>query len=299
MIGSSLIKFQGFSTSHHIRAMVRSPLEDLEKHGNVDYLVGDLNTPKACAEFIDGLDVIIHLAGSSVPLRANRSLADDLSGDLVGTLNLLHAIRDTAGCPHFVFASSGGTVYGTSSNCKPWHEQDRCNPCNPYGIHKLTAEHYIRYMVQEKKITACILRLANAYGVSLPPERMQGFIGVALHQLQHNKPIPIIGNPKNTRDYVHIDDVCDIMMRAISPFEGFDIVNVASGTGTSIQEIIKILEELLNRNIITETFSNDSCHPSLLDWNVLDISHSLKRYGWKANVTLREGMKRMIQIAKL
>ena len=124
------------------------------------------------------------------------------------TLTLIEALRATGNRAHVVFASSGGAVYGDAANRRPFREDDACRPQTSYGIQKLTAEHYLRMASEHGWLTATTLRVANPYGVLLPPERRQGFIGTAVAQIRAGDPVRVFGNPANVRDYVHIADVC-------------------------------------------------------------------------------------------
>src|SRR5437667_5274302 len=147
----------------------------------VSWTQGDLHQIADCADFVRGLDVVIHLAHTNTPLTSNKSLPSDAAANLVPTLNLIEAIRASGTCPHVIFASSGGGVYAPSTDRRPLREDDPCVPSTSYGIQKIAAELYFRMAAANGWLTASILRISNPYGALLPTQRTQGFIGVAVN----------------------------------------------------------------------------------------------------------------------
>ena len=129
-----------------------------------------------------------------------------------------------------MYFSSGGAVYAPKHDRVRYRETDVCAPLSSYGIQKLAAEHYLRLAAFRGLLTATVLRVGNAYGTLLPQHRMQGLIGVAINCVVHNRPVRVFGNPANVRDYIHLDELCNLAERVARPVEEFSIVNVGSGT---------------------------------------------------------------------
>ena len=197
------------SGGHDVRTLTRTLRPgDRGSHPGVTWIQGDLSSPPDVAALLEGVQAVVHLAWTNTPLTSNAHLPSDASANLLPTLTLLEAIRLSGEQTHVVFSSSGGAVYGVSSQERPFLESDPCQPQSSYGIQKLAIEQYLRMGADHGWFTSTALRIGNPYGVPLPPERLQGFIGTAVAQLRAGSPVRVFGNPANVRDYVHVDDVC-------------------------------------------------------------------------------------------
>jgi UDP-glucose 4-epimerase len=276
----------------HIRCLVRQPRA--HPYGDsVQHFCGDLLSDADCAEFVDGLDAVVHLAQSNSPAASDRHWPSDCSANLLTTLNLLDAIRSTGNPTRFVFASSGGAIYGDHPGTGEYHEDLPCNPLSPYGIQKFTIEHYLRLGVAQGWLAASALRISNAYGAALPPERRQGLIGVAVARHRESKPIDIFGSIDTVRDYIHIDDVATAFLAALEIPSGFCALNVASAEGHSVADILQMLEDVSGRKVETCQSDFGSRQFSLTPRIVLSNRLAAERLGWSPRVPLREGIERL------
>jgi UDP-glucose 4-epimerase len=212
---------------------------------------------------------------------------------MIPTLTLLEAVRGARTRPHLVFASSGGTVYGTGTGRRPLRENDNCLPQSSYGIQKLAAEHYLRVAAEHGWLTAMVLRIGNPYGVLLPPERLQGLIGTAVSQLRARLPIRVFGNLANVRDYVHLTDTCRAFELALERREPFDVVNIGSGEAFSVADILGLIEDLEGAPVDVELERRAAAH-DLPSWVVLDIRKARRTLGWSPEITLRDGLSLLL-----
>jgi len=144
----------------------------------------------------------------------------------------------------YIYLSSGGTVYG---ECEfPAKESDTPKPTTFYG--------HMKYVLEEQLIASglpyTILRLANPYGGESEPGRTQGLIGVIKAKLQSNSPLELYGDPASTRDYIYIDDVSEIITRVAGNHKTLSqIINIATGTSTSLEKIIAISEKIAGKKL--------------------------------------------------
>jgi UDP-glucose 4-epimerase len=282
------------AADHKVVALTRTlPPQGDEGRARVAWVQGDLGSPHDAAECIEGVDAVVHLAWTNTPLTSNAHLPSDANANILPTLTLLEAVREGGTRPHIVFASSGGTVYGPARDGHPFREGDACQPHSSYAIQKLAVEHYLRMASEHGWLTATVLRMGNAYGVLLPPERMQGFIGTAVSQLRAGSAIRVFGSPKNVRDYVHVDDVCRAVARAILPTDAFDVFNIGSGTGHSVEDVVHLIEELEGHEVGVR-YEHPADADELPGWVVLDTGKARDRLGWSAEVTLRAGLDRLL-----
>jgi UDP-glucose 4-epimerase len=293
LIGGSLLKQLAQLPGTEITALERFP--STEESG-VRWLVGDLCSPKDCSRFVTGQEIIIHLAHTNSPLTSDADLVRDASDNLLPTLNLLQAVRDEGNCPQFIYPSSGGAIYGLAQADNPFKESTPCLPLNSYGVLKLTVEHYLRLAAQRGHLSATVLRIANAYGWLLSPDRSQGLIGTAISRVLGGHPVRLFGNPANVRDYVHFDDICSAVLRAFDRSAGFEVFNIGSGVGHSVDDVVTLIEHVWGNPVerINEAPANAGF---LSDWCVLDIEKARRELGWEPKTSLEEGIQRMFAMA--
>jgi UDP-glucose 4-epimerase len=257
---------------------------------------GDLHQPADCADFVRGLEVVIHLAHTSTPLTSNKYLPGDARSNLLPTLNLIEAIRAAGTRPHVIYASSGGAVYGAAPQRRPLREDDPCVPNTSYGIQKLAGELYLRLAAENGWLSATCLRISNAYGLLLPIERKQGFIGVAVNRVLRGQPVRVFGDLNNIRDYVHLEDLVralDAIMCRTVPNQAYQTYNIGSGTGRSVRDILAALERLLGRPIeVVQDPEPMGAH--LLPWSVLDISRVDQELGWRPKIAFEDGLRALL-----
>lgn len=259
-------------------------------HEHVAWMQGDLTSRLDCATFVDGLDVIVHLAHTNTPFTSNKDLPSDAAMNVIPTVTLLQAIREAGTRPHVVYASTGGALYRAEGH-RPFHEDSPVEPTTSYGVQKLMGEHYLRLAVQEGWLTATSLRIGNPYGVLLPAERQQGFIGVALSRLLEGRPVRVFGDPDNVRDYIHLDDVMRMFELMLERHDGWNLYNVGSGEGRTVREVLVLLQEFsgVAADIRYEPLTADSRR--LPAWVVLDSSKARLEVGWEPRIAFEDGLR--------
>ncbi len=251
----------------------------------------DLISARDCAEFVTGLDVIIHLAHTYTPFTSNDNPLADAMANLLPTLTLLEAIRLNASKPHFIYASSSN-VYGISNQRRPFDETDPCIPVSSYAIQKLAVEQYLRMWSNKSHLQATVLRIGNPYGTLLPAERRQGLIGTVIDEIRRGQPTIVYGDSGNVRDYIHLEDVCEIVEHCLMAPGSFSIFNVGTGIGCSVREILSIIEKYSGKRIIVQPEPlPDST--SLPPWVVLNHAKAATELGWKPKIAIHDGIKRM------
>jgi UDP-glucose 4-epimerase len=296
-LGRTLLEQLRGRDDMRVSALTRNLVAEAHHAGRVDWKVGDLSSPVDAASFVRDADTFVHLAGSNTPLTSNAHLPSDVLGNLVPTLTLIQAIRERGHRPHVVFASSGGTVYAVPSKPAPVDETAPTVPTSSYGVQKLACESYLRIAAEHGWLTATILRIGNPYGVLLPPERLQGFIGIAVMQLAKGRAIRVFGDTRNVRDYVHLDDVNAVFETVLDRTAPFEVFNVGSGEGHSVDEIVQALGELTGREVAVTREDVAGEPGDLPSWIVLDVRKARRVLGWRPTVALRDGLCRLLEEA--
>jgi UDP-glucose 4-epimerase len=290
-MGSYLCRRLASHSPGPLRLLIRNSLRKSPVR-SAEVLTGDLLSRADCEQFAAGLDLIYYLAHTNTPFNSDLDQPTDAALNLVPLLNLLDAIRRLGAKPQIVYFSSGGAVYAPSPGRVAYRESDLCAPASSYGILKNTAEQYLRLAAERGELTATVLRVGNAYGTLLPEYRTQGLIGVALNHLLHGNPVRVFGEAGNVRDYVHLEDVCAMAIKAATPRRPFDIFNVGTGQGHSVSDILAIIQDCYGAPFPVSR--DPASGRRLIDWVVLDCSRAREEFGWSAAIDLRAGIAGML-----
>jgi len=212
-------------------------------HPEVAFTRGDVRDRPKLWTLLQKVDCVFHLAARvSVP-ESELYPREYNDVNVGGTVALTEAIRD-AGVQRIVLASSA-TVYGPQPR-QPVPESAWPHPQAPYAVSKLAAEHYIFALGELYKISTVALRIFNAYGPGqrVPPVHAP-VIPHFVRCLQSGASLVIHGDGRQTRDFVYIDDVVDMLIAA-SDATNVDrkVINVGSGEETSLDELVQALSDI-------------------------------------------------------
>lgn len=202
----------------------------------------DYRDPISYVDFVKEGDTVVHLIYLGIPFQAHSDKKCDILNNLIPSVELAEHCADK-GVKRFIFSSSGGTVYGETSD-KILNEEDHCDPVNSYGITKLATEKYIRAISRERGMDHAILRISNPYGGLSNPNSPVGLFARIERCLTDDMPFQLRVPIDTIRDYVPIEEVIDAFVRIID-FDGpiNDTFNVSSGRGLSVGEVIEMLEK--------------------------------------------------------
>jgi UDP-glucose 4-epimerase len=273
---------------HELRVFERPrvvPYRQFSDDEKVEWLTGDLMSVHDVSWAIDGVDVVLHLVSTTLPKNSNDDPVYDVQSNLVASLQLLSAMVAKR-VRKIVFISSGGTVYGNPAYL-PIDESHPTEPRVSYGITKLAIEKYLLMHQQLYGIKANILRVANPFGERQRVETAQGVVGAFLSKVIQNKPLEIWGDGSVVRDYLYISDVAEAFARAVDYDGAKSVFNISSGVGTSLNELISVLERVLGIEVVRHYQPG-----RLFDVPVSVLNNSLARQelGWEPLVKLEEGI---------
>ncbi len=185
------------------------------------------------------IDIVIHLINTTVPSISNENIIYDIESNLKNTIKLLNTMKQYQ-IKNIIFPSSGGTVYGISKN--EHKESDPTIPICSYGIVKLTTEKYIYLYNYLHGMNFLILRPSNPFG-EYHKSTLQGLINVVLEKKLNDETIEIWGDGSVVRDFIYIKDFVRILMDLIENNVQNEIINIGSGRGYSINEILNIIRK--------------------------------------------------------
>lgn len=180
------------------------------------------------------IDVVLHFLSNTVPATSMNSQYD-VETNLIPTLKLL-GIMDRHGVKDIVYLSSGGAIYGDYLR-KVHNEEDAVYPKSSYGVVKLAIEKYLLSYAELYGFNTLILRLSNPFG-RFHFNKKQGIVNIAIRKALANEVLQIWGDGNGVKDYIFIEDVCDIIMRLIAGGVHTEVYNVASGYAMSVNNIV-------------------------------------------------------------
>ena len=243
-------------------------------------------------------DAVCHQAAQMSVSRSVREPLFDARVNCIGLINVLDAAVHS-GCRRFVFASSGGVLYGDVTTPAP--ESTPANPVSPYGITKWVGERYLAFYAAEHGITAVALRYSNVYGPRQNPHGEAGVVAIFSKKLLAGEPATINGDGRYVRDYVYGPDVARANVLALtdpasrcSP-GSLTSLNIGTGIGTDVVEL-----EALIRSSVAATGAarpgplplplHGPARPGDLRSNLVDAALAGRVLGWKPTVPLAEGI---------
>lgn len=233
-------------------------------------------------------EIVNHHAAQMDVRRSTENPAFDADVNIIGTINLLeNSVK--YGVKKFIFASSGGAIYGEQKDF-PAGEEHQQFPLSPYGVSKLAGEKYIHYYSKNFGLRYISLRYSNVYGPRQNPEGEAGVVAIFIGRLLKGKEPVINGDGEQTRDYVYVDDVVEANISATrSETEGS--FNIGTGIETSVN---KILSNLIDITKVDIKGMHGPPKKGEQRISVLDCSKAIKSLGWKPKVTLEEGLRRTV-----
>lgn len=253
----------------------------------------DLTTADAARVVRDGrFDVISHL-GAQIDVR--KSVADpmyDATINIVGTLNLVEAVRASGHPTRFIFSSTGGALYGdfvTPPNVEDFPK----DPESPYGIAKLSAELYLAYYARVHRIDTVALRYANVYGPRQDPHGEAGVVAIFCNRILSGQPLTVFGDGSQTRDYVFVKDVARANLAAATrdlPAPGrLDARGFNIGTGVETS-VVELAEQLQRAAGSAAPLHFAPARPGEQQRSAVSISKAAAVLGWRPQVALAEGL---------
>jgi UDP-glucose 4-epimerase len=229
------------------------------------------------------VEVIFHLAAQ---INVRRSVEDptyDLKVNALGTLNLLEQARSVE---RFIYASSGGAVYG-EPRYLPVDEEHTTDPISPYGASKLAGEKYVQLYGYNYGVKYAILRYANVYGERQDARGEAGVIAIFLDRLKAGRALTVFGTGEQTRDYIYVGDVVRANLLALKR-EG--VFNIATGVETSVNKLIEIIAGVTG---IVPEVKYAPPRKGEVQRIYLSTTRAREELGFNAEVSLREGIARV------
>lgn len=257
------------------------------------FVEAGIETPQA-AELVrqGGFDVMCHLAAQIDVRRSLEDPAFDASINILGTLNLMEAIRTASPNTRVIFSSTGGALYG-DFDAPPSGELTGKDPEAPYGIAKLAVEYYLAYYGRVHGIDTVALRYGNVYGPRQDPHGEAGVVAIFCNRLLDGRTLTVFGDGEQTRDYVFAGDVAaaNVLVAGaeLPPAARLDAraFNIGTGVETSVNALAASLQRAAGASSPLE---HAPARAGELLRSALDTTKANTTLDWQPQVGIDEGL---------
>jgi UDP-glucose 4-epimerase len=241
---------------------------------------GSITDFAAVRRAVKGADAVVHLAAMSGVAPSVEHPERDFAVNVQGTFNVLDAVR-RAGVPRVIFASSGAVLAGAKP---PLHEGVLPAVLSPYGASKLYGEAALQAFREVYGFTGIVLRFSNVYGPNCDHKR--SVVAEFLRRALQRKPLVIYGNGRQTRDFLHVDDVCRALRISLkSPSSG--VFQLGTGVETSVARLANLVQKATGTKLEVE---RRPARPGEAARNFVDPSLARRILRWEPRIGLLDGL---------
>ncbi len=238
------------------------------------------------------IDIVNHHAAQMDVRKSVEDPIYDADVNIIGSLNLLQ-LCVKYGVKKFIFASTGGAIYG-EQDYFPADEEHPTRPLSPYGVAKLTVEKYLYFYKEVHGLSYVVLRYANIYGPRQNPHGEAGVVAIFTSKMLKGEQPIINGDGLQTRDYTYVGDVVRANVLALN-YDKSDVFNIGTGIETDVNTLFHKLRNLIGANC-------DEIHgpakPGEQRRSVISYEKINKVLGWKPEVSLDEGLRLTVEFFK-
>ena len=269
-------------------AGVRENLSVAESLPGYQFIEGDICDPKIVISLVGEVDAVVNFAAESHVDRSITSAADFIETNVAGVQVLLDAINATKKKIRFIQVSTD-EVYG-SINSGTWAEDSPLLPNSPYSASKAGGELLARSYNKTHGTDVVITRCSNNYGPFHFPEKL---IPLFITNLLEGKKVPVYGNGKNVRDWLHVDDHCQGIYKVLMNGKSGEVYNVGGGQELTNLEITHLILNAMNLNESSIDYVEDrKGHDFRYSVNWSKINREL---GYEPKVRFEDGLAETIR----
>tara|TARA_Y100000389_G_scaffold200577_1_gene241302 strand:- start:2232 stop:3140 length:909 start_codon:yes stop_codon:yes gene_type:complete len=255
------------------------------KNQNVKIIKIDISKDNNLERYFKNIDYVFHLAGLAEIIPSIKNPKKYFINNVLGTLNVIEAAKKTK-IKKLIYAASS-SCYGTPKSF-PTSEKSKIDLKHPYAVTKYMGEELVLKYASIFNMPNISFRFFNVYGPRLNLSgQYSAVMGNFLSQKKNNKPLTIVGDGKQTRDFIHVDDLAKAFLKTIKSKLVNKIYNLGSGKKTSINTIAKIFGG--KKKFIAK-------RPGEPKSSLADISKIKKDINWKPSINIEDGIKKLLKI---
>jgi dTDP-glucose 4,6-dehydratase len=277
-------------------------IKDIENEPNYTFLKGDITDEDYINSLFDkyGFDGVIHLAAES---HVDRSIKDPLAfvkTNIIGTLNLLNAFKslwDGNSDGKRFYHVSTDEVYGSLGAEGLFTETSSYDPNSPYSASKAASDHFVRAYGETYGLPYVITNCSNNYGPYHFPEKL---IPLFINNIINNKPLPVYGDGKYTRDWLYVEDHAAAIDLVFHDGKNHDTYNIGGFNEWQNIDLVKLLCLLMDKKLGREEGTSQKLIRFVKDRPGHDLRYAIDaskintELGWKPSVTFEEGLEKTI-----
>lgn len=277
-------------------------LKDIEHRGNYTFVKADITDAAHILSIFEEYqpDGVIHLAAES---HVDRSITNPLAfvmTNVIGTVNLLNAAREiwkgNFEGKRFHHVSTD-EVYGTLGETGLFTEQTAYDPHSPYSASKASSDHFVRAYHDTFGLNTVISNCSNNYGPNHFPEKL---IPLAIHNIQHNKTIPIYGKGENVRDWLYVVDHAEAIDVIFHQAKAGETFNIGGNNEWQNVELIRLLCDIMDKKLGRPNGTSKNLITFVKDRAghdhryAIDSSKLKNELGWEPSLTFEEGLEKTV-----
>jgi dTDP-glucose 4,6-dehydratase len=264
-------------------------LRSVERDPRYEFVRGDVADPgQVEAVFTEDVDAVVHFAAESHVDRSLEGAGVFLQTNVLGTQVLLEQAR-RIGVHRFVMVSTD-EVYGSLGATGRFTEDSPLAPNSPYSASKASADLLCRAYHHSFRLPVMVTRCSNNYGPFQFPEKL---IPLMIGNALHDEPLPVYGDGKNVRDWLHVYDHCAALRRVLEAGEPGGIYNIGGNSERENLVVVKTILEILGKPPTLIQFVTD--RPGHDRRYAIDAGHVRATLGWEPEISFEAGIAQTVQ----
>lgn len=277
-------------------------LKDLESVSNYRFIKGDITNSTLVESLFkkEAFDAVIHLAAES---HVDRSILDPLGfvkTNIIGTVNLLNACKNNWQDPfknNLFYHISTDEVYGSLPETGLFTEATAYDPNSPYAASKASSDHFVRAYKETYGLPVIVSNCSNNYGPYQFPEKL---IPLFINNIVHNKPLPVYGDGKYTRDWLYVMDHAIAIDTVFQNGEVGETYNIGGDNEWHNIDLVKLLCDIMDTKLNRVKGSSQELITFIKDRPghdrryAIDASKIKRKLGWKPTVSFKEGLEKTV-----
>jgi dTDP-glucose 4,6-dehydratase len=269
-------------------AGVMENLREVLPSESFSFIHGDIRDAKLFSGLLKDVDAVINFAAESHVDRSIQGSAEFVSTNMAGVQVLLDAIKSSGKKIRFVQVSTD-EVYGSIDEGS-WDENCPLLPNSPYSASKAGGELLARSYHRTHGMDVIITRCSNNYGTHHFPEKL---IPLFITNLLEGKKVPVYGNGKNVRDWLHVDDHCRGIHAVLMKGKSGEVYNIGGGRELNNLQITKLILEAMGMDEFSIEYVEDRKGHDLrysVDWTKIK-----RELGYEPQVSFEDGLRETIK----
>lgn len=264
-----------------------SKIENVNK--NAKFINGSITDPDLLNKAFENIDICYHLAA----VASVQKSIDHWHESHMVNLGATVAIFEIAAKKNIpVIYASSAACYGLPKSI-PVSEDDICSPMSPYGFDKYSTEIQANLFAKIKGLKSVGLRFFNVYGPGQDPKSpYSGVISIFIDRILSGNSLEVFGDGSQERDFIYVDDVVNALIKANNKdvLENSTALNVCSGKGTSLNDIILILFDILANKVDVKYLPS---RPGDIYKSIGDASKAQELIDFVALISIKDGLQRL------